>query len=124
MREILFRGKSPITQKWVYGDLFQHGEQRFIMADNRNTEVLPETVGQYTGVDDIDGVRIFEGDIVKNIVIDLICVVARDNYYAGFVINKDSKTQFSLSKASGRAQKVIGNIHDNHELLELGKENT
>lgn len=117
MREILFRGKCPITQKWVYGDLFQHGEQRFIMADNRNTEVLPKTVGQYTGVDDIDGVRIFEGDIVKNIVTDLICAVARDNYYAGFVINKDSKTQFSLSKASGRAQKVIGNIYDNPELV-------
>lgn len=126
MHEILFRGKSPITQKWVYGDLFQHGEQRFIVADKINTEVLPETVGQYTGVNDIDGVRIFEGDIVKNIVTDLICVVARDNYYAGFVINKnkDSKTQFSLSKASGRAQKVIGNIHDNPEMLEAGKENT
>ena len=115
MREILFRGKCPITQKWVYGDLFQHGEQRFIMADNRNTEVLPETVGQYTGTNDIDRVKIFEGDIVKNIVTDSIYAVAQDDYYAGFVIIGDSKTRFGISKLTGRSTKVIGNIYEGDE---------
>lgn len=112
MREILFRGKRVDNGEWAESP-YPYGTMSSGVVQH---DFIFQTVGQYTGVNDIDGVRIFEGDIVKNIVTDLICAVAQDNYYAGFVI-KDSNNLFSLSKASGRAQKVVGNIHDNPELL-------
>lgn len=120
MREILFRGKSPITQKWVYGDLFQHGEQRFIMADNRNTEVLPETVGQYTGLTDKNAAKIFEGDIVKT-------KYGRHCKVTWF--SSRCYVQWDLSPVEDKHEapdyfdiwdfknlEVIGNIYDNPEL--------
>lgn len=124
MREILFRGKSPITQKWVYGDLFQHGEQRFIMADNRNTEVLPETVGQYTGFTDKNGKMIFEGDIVGYFGKDLLnSLVTFDkgsfwfeflSEYTRKIRNQKRDLIFSNVSVCGE---VIGNQYDNPELV-------
>ncbi len=60
-REILFRGKKTINGEWVEGDLFRHGEQRFIAHDNRNTEVIPSTVGQYTCLTDSTVRRFLRG---------------------------------------------------------------
>lgn len=127
-REILFRGKSPITRNWVTGDLFQHGEQRFIMADNRNTEVIPETVGQYTGKE-LDGKKIFTGDIVQTCVdyddnlgypaTDVFnSVVIWDEENFCFAFKTDDYIQ-SFNDWDWDCSGVIGNIHDNPELLEV-----
>lgn len=73
MREILFRGKRESDSKWLYG---LYSDERVHETDfpcifplletddDRDWSVLPETVGQYIGVEDSKGIKIFEGDIV------------------------------------------------------------
>ena len=114
MREILFRGKDKTIGKWVTGNLYQNQDQCFIMANNRNNEVIPETVGQYTGVTDKNGVKIFEGYIVREFggetyqgcyEIDNVLIVKIPDMLLNFVIGYDCERE------------IIGNIHDNPELL-------
>lgn len=123
MREILFRGKSVNDGRWVFGDLSNYGDYKtittlkdFSIIDS--CEVIPETVGQYTGLKDLHGTRIFEGDVVK--VYDVYCnetVVGVVEFCDGSfrIYDKDftSYDRWMYCKVE-----VIGNVYDDVNLLE------
>lgn len=162
IREILFRGKSIESfehGRWVYG--FYTNEEynevyetpcsevkdHYIENQDDTIRVAPETIGQYTGLKDKNGKRIFEGDIIKYAdMLDYNCyieslecpedyegcdysdiftvdeVVYCDNVdYPAFDLNKHDFESNGLSELIASYQyhyEVIGNIHDNPELLE------
>ena len=127
MREILFRGKSLIDNEWVIGaGVYKSEGYTWIITDdatkaeNRGTgsdAIIPETVGQYTGLTDKNGKRIFEGDIVKG-AWGTVFVVFYDECYLQFRAKKaDSYAREIDYYGFSHEIEVIGNIHDNPELL-------
>ena len=122
MREILFRGKRTNNGEWIEGYLYSISEEYnpFIMLRNRCAEsyqVDSETVGQYTGMTDKNGVKIFEGDIME--------LEAYGKHYKGHVeivsgnasIVCKNVSPFLDDAIDKYVAQIIGNIHDNPELL-------
>ncbi len=121
MREILFRGKRKDNGEWIYGffwkDIWGDGESCYILYDGENYPVIPDTRGEYTGLTDKNGIKIFEGDIIKT-GDSTVCSVEWDGENArflGFTAERERRIVYV-----GREPKAegIGNIHDNPELLE------
>ena len=114
-----YRGKDKLTNEWVYGYIDQVYDTVYIVSHEYNTvegdytktyEVIPETVGQATGINDNEGTEIFEGDIIK--------VAER---YTGVIIYKSGCWYVSSLNVLGfisYSMYIIGNIHDSPELLE------
>lgn len=127
MREILFRGKRTYNGEWVYGNLHlqknvKNGkiEEAIIYSQGISIKgvgepIDSETVGQYMGLTDINGKRIFEGDIIEY------------NNGKGYVGWSDSNVSWMCVEEKGEywewfgnmgCVEVVSNIHDNPELLE------
>ena len=129
MREILFRGKRVDNGEWETGSLLVErmntSDQQVMIADKMTgypTLVLPETVGQYTGLTDKNDTKIFEGDIIRDEDGDIM-VVKWLKTSAAFVLEpKPFASIYFYGTLSSRIE-VIGNIHDNPELLERGAKN-
>lgn len=132
MREILFRGKRTDNGKWEYGSLLSPNEfneiPHIVYIDYLNeygeigeisTPVIPETVGQYTGLTDKNGVRIFEGDIVRygDTIHRAVFEQRNGTAYFGLVYSSFETLPFGHYQDLKQIE-VIGNIHDNPELLE------
>lgn len=136
MREILFRGKDfsgVINHSWCFGSLDTTGDDRAIIIyldrfGNRCRIIVdPKTVGQYTGLKDKNGTKIFDGDIVLVPYIDPIFKCKCDNtlseraivrygdsmFYVEYI---ESGDKFTLSTMEGYME-IVGNIYDNPELL-------
>lgn len=143
MREILFRGKSVKTGDWFYGSFCRDATEQIygvgnFMADGfiryydalvnmvLMEEVERETVGQYTGLTDKNGKRIFEGDILSE------RPSMNSVAFVGKVVFNEDAAAFQIVFDTGRASilgsysksyTVIGNIHDNPELMRGGEQN-
>ena len=128
MREVLFRGKRTDNGKWVKGYLYithigahEIGSYDAEINIERFTfDVIPETVGQYTGLTDKNGVRIFEGDIVRYDVNyhDMVISYDVENWGGWLYEDMDDNMQaYSIYEFNLKDIAVIGNIHDNPELL-------
>lgn len=129
MREILFRGKR-YNGKWIYDSeiYIRDGDGIWLSDDDLNVvRVQEDTVGQYTGMKDKNGEKIFEGDIVKYSTTCEIFTVAWHGSFAEFVISELQKPNKATRGSKNmylvnRYCEVIGNKFDNPELLE-GEEN-
>lgn len=133
MREILFRGKREDNGEWIFGSLhIEYGEADRNGSQRLNYRILgmrgecdyvePETVGQYTGLTDKNGTKIFEGDIVdcwgegvnaKGTVqqrIDGLWII-----YPAW--QKELMWNLCPDKNGKTTVEIIGNIHDNPELI-------
>ncbi len=124
-REILFRGKRTDNGEWIEGTLYQIADDLnpFIMLKNRHAEsheVDANTVGQYTGLTDKNGKRIFEGDIAKYTNKDGTAVfyeVVWDNEFSALMFRLIGGWSGVFMAGMNERVEVIGNIHDNPELL-------
>lgn len=147
MREIIFRGKRTDNGEWVKGyySAELYSNTHYISAwyygsyaELQKFEVDPETIGQFTGLTDVNGTRIFEGDIVKThygnaVKADFVeqvvffngifCTMYKPNAAAcGWYSIIGGPRPISPTTVYMDRVEVIGNLHDNPELL--NEENT
>ena len=125
MREIKFRAKKKTRkkkyQKWVYGNLYTDIEDCFIMYRLENGDIefescIKDTIGQFTGLYDKNGVEIYEGDIIKSLINTFEIVFKKGCFFAVGINRKQEYTLFEEFEMCNKANvnlEVIGNIYDN-----------
>ncbi len=142
MRQITFRGKRIDNGKWVYGNLIQIRGRYHINAVNRNGQVVPDTIGQFTGLTDKEAHPIYEGDILEfNDCVDCSGYEYADAFdtvnraVVGFADGAFTLTKYRTGNADTEMREwaykqhddfvyaiehdavIVGNIHDNPEIM-------
>lgn len=129
MINALYRGKDVDKKEWIYGDLIcsKNGDY-YIHERNMPVQiykrVIPETVGQWTGMNDKNCIKIFEGDIIEcdfyNAMVKIehrkhLIIFENGAFAIQWRIGNDKYSNY-LHETWGR--KIIGNFYDNPELLD------
>jgi uncharacterized phage protein (TIGR01671 family) len=130
MREIKFRGKRLDNGEWLYGSLVILNGRYFIFDDANRHEVDPATVGEYTGLKDRKGIAIYEGDVIRSPLSEDKTRPHRIFYHTGnaafmgALIDRKELCYLRLDQdwIYKFGKEVIGNIHDNLELLKGGEQ--
>ena len=133
MQEIKFRGMRPNSKKWITGGYVQKGIFAYILGNGHfeiecSTEVLPGTVGQYTGLKDSkrtkeypEGQEIYEGDKIiatfYNEIYPREYIVSWHDNMASFILAMKPNSGYPFDSHGVHSIEVIGNIHDNPELI-------
>ena len=131
-----YRAISKRTNKWVYGYLVELGKESFtddsrygiiekaIPILNEDTlynvyieEIIPETIGQYTGLRDIHKDRIFEGDIVEILRTEEYGIIKWNNDTSSFIISTDS-TDANFNNYWSTDLEIKGNVDDNYDFFD------
>ena len=121
MRQIKFSAQDIASNKWLYGDLRHHKNDVciFEQGGTKGEQVKRDTVGQFTGLRDINGKDIYEGDILD------VNYADEESYLEvrfvrgvfAFLWNGDLDDEFPCNAPTHEWAKVIGNIYDNPELI-------
>ncbi len=123
MRELLFRGKEAESGDWYYGDIFHSSVDvdtvRIHDYINRaNVKIIPETLGQFAGLTDKYGTKIFEGDILRNGYDNFTAIISCLNSTNEMVAEVINGGIMDLSSLQSHRIEIIGNIYDDPELIE------
>lgn len=129
MREIKFRGYNAKNKEWLYGCYLINRGEHFICPDgiqpadktSEDFQIDPETLGQFTGLKDKHGKEIYEGDVLKENTTKSKYIVEWRADTAAFVMVL-SKTDQWYNMMFAQHIKIIGNIHDNPELVKGGEQ--
>ena len=121
MRQIKFRAQDIASNKWLYGDLRHHKDDVciFEQGSTKGEQVKRDTVGQFTGVCDMDGKEIYEGDVlvIEGIRTDRYSKVWWNNERFTFYVGHSPVSAY-IRRDDNRLQefRIAGNIYDNPQL--------
>lgn len=122
MRQIKFRAQDIASNKWLYGDLRHHKDDVciFEQGGEKGEQVKRDTVGLFTGVCDMDGKEIYEGDVlvIEGIKTDRYSKVWWNNERFTFYVGLSPISAYLLENGRLKNFRVAGNIYDNPELKE------